>query len=87
METVLGFVAGYLAGCQDGKDGVKRLRESLQAILRSEEVRRLTAEALTVAQASAKRAMSSRSFGDTVGTVTDVLAHRARAIAAGNRAG
>jgi len=32
METILGFVAGYLAGCRDGKDGVKRLRESLEAI-------------------------------------------------------
>jgi hypothetical protein len=86
METILGFVAGYLAGCQGGKDGVKRLRESLKAIVSSPEVRRLTAEALTVAQASARRAVSSRSFGDAVGTVTDILAHRARAIGAGNRA-
>ena len=26
METIIGFVAGYIAGCQDGPDGVKRLR-------------------------------------------------------------
>jgi hypothetical protein len=89
METIFGFVAGYLAGCRDGKDGVKRLRDSIEAILSSDEVRRLTSQALTVAQATAQRAISDRNFGslsDTVGTVTDMLAHRARSIGSANRA-
>ena len=30
METILGFVAGYLAGSRDGKDGPKRLREAFE---------------------------------------------------------
>lgn len=89
METVFGFVAGYLVGCNDGKDGVKRLRESLQAILDSGEVRRLTGEAMTMAEATVRRAASGRGFdslSSTVDTVTDMLAHRAAAIGKGNRA-
>jgi len=89
METILGFVAGYIAGCKDGSDGVKRLRESLQAIRESGEVRRLTGEAMTFAEAAVRRAAAARGFGNlssTVGTVTEMLAHRANAIAKGDRA-
>jgi hypothetical protein len=89
METIFGFVAGYLAGCRDGKDGAKRLRESFEAIVSSDEFRRLTGEALTVAEAAVRRAASSRgmpSLGGTVGTVTDILATRAEAIGRGKRA-
>jgi hypothetical protein len=86
METILGFVAGYMAGSRDGKDGAKRLRESFEAIISSPEVRRLAGEAMTMAEAAARRATSGRSLSDTVGTVTDMLAHRAGAIGRGNRA-
>jgi hypothetical protein len=89
METILGFVAGYLAGSRDGKDGAKRLRESFEAIISSPEVRRMAGEAMTVAESAARRATAGRSFGslsDTVGTVTDMLAHRAGALGKGNRA-
>jgi hypothetical protein len=86
METILGFVAGYLAGCNDGKDGAKRLRESIETIVSSDEVRRLTAEALTMAQALVRQAAANRGLGDTVGTVSDLLAHRAGALGRGNRA-
>lgn len=89
METILGFVAGYLAGCRDGKDGPKRLRESFEAIISSPEARRLAAEAMTVAEAAARRAAAGRNFGslsDTVGTVSDMLTNRAAALGRGNRA-
>jgi hypothetical protein len=89
METLFGFVAGYIAGCNDGKDGIKRLRESVKAIMDSGEVRRLAGEAMTVAEAAVRRAAARQGFdslGDTVGTVTDMLAHRAAAIGRGNRA-
>jgi hypothetical protein len=89
METIFGFVAGYLAGCRDGKDGAKRLRESFEAILSSAEVKRLAGEAMTMAEAAARRATAGRSLGslsDTVGSVTEMLAHRAGAIGNGNRA-
>ncbi len=89
METLLGFVAGYMAGCNDGKDGIKRLRESVKAIVESGEVRRLAGEAVTVAEAAVRRAAARQGFdslGDTVTTVTDMLAHRAAAIGRGKRA-
>ena len=89
METIIGFVAGYLAGSRDGKDGVRRLRESIDAIMSSQEVRRLAGEAMALAEATARRAAASRgfgSFGDTVETVTDMLAHRASALGKGSRA-
>jgi hypothetical protein len=89
METIFGFVAGYIAGCNDGKDGVKRLRESVRAIMDSGEVRRLAGEAMTVAEATVRRAAAGRGFdslSDTVGSVTDMLADRAAAIGRGKRA-
>ena len=89
METIFGFVAGYLAGSRDGKDGVKRLRESFEAIMSSAEVKRLAGEAMTMAEAAARRATTGRSLGslsETVGNVTEMLAHRASAIGKGNRA-
>jgi hypothetical protein len=89
METLFGFVAGYLAGCKDGKDGVKRLRESVQTIMESGEFRRLTGEAMTMAEAAVRRAAEGRGFeslSGTVGTVSDMLAHRAGAIGRANRA-
>jgi hypothetical protein len=89
METLFGFIAGYLAGCRDGKDGARRLRESFEAIASSPEVKRMAAEAMTIAESAVRRAAAGRGFGslsDTVGTVTDMLAHRANAIGRGSRA-
>jgi len=78
METIMGFVAGYLAGAQGGRDGLERLRTSLKAIRASPEARRLAAEALSLAEMVARRA-SSQGLGGTVGGVTDMLVHRATA--------
>jgi hypothetical protein len=89
METIIGFVAGYIAGCQDGPDGVKRLRATVEAILSSDEAKRLTAEAMGFAEVAMRRAASGRSLSGlsgTVGTVTDMLVHRASALGKGPRA-
>jgi hypothetical protein len=56
METIIGFVAGYLIGAREGRAGLKRLRESVQAIKASPEARRLGSDALSFAEAAAKRA-------------------------------
>jgi hypothetical protein len=86
METILGFVAGYLAGCRDGKEGAHRLRASLEAILSSDEVKKMTAEAMSLAEIAVRRAASGKGgLTGTVGTVSDILAHRA-AIGRGSRA-
>ncbi len=86
METLFGFVAGYLAGCKDGQDGVNRLRASVEAIMKSDEAKRLTAEALSFAGVAVRRAASGRSLSATVGTVTDMLVNRASAAGNGTRA-
>jgi hypothetical protein len=89
METLIGFVAGYLTGCRDGKDGVKRLRASVEAIMGSDEVKRLTVEAKGFAEVAMRRAASGRSLtglSGTVGTVTDMLVHRASALGKRSRA-
>jgi hypothetical protein len=78
METILGFVAGYWAGCRDGRDGVARLRDSVDAIRNSPEARKLATEGLMFARVMLRRAAAGRGIsglGDTVGTVSDMLAH------------
>jgi hypothetical protein len=57
METVVGFVAGYLAGCRDGEEGLARLRESLKAIRDSPEARRMAGEAVALAGGVLQRAV------------------------------
>ncbi len=80
METLFGFVAGYLAGCKDGQDGLKRLRASVEAIMKSDEAKRVTAEAMSFAGVAVRRAASGRSLSGTVGTVAEVLAHRVQSM-------
>ena len=78
----MGFVVGYLAGCKDGQHGVKRLRASAEAVLSSDEVRRLTAAAISFAVAAMARAASGRrhtGLSGTLGTATDMLLRRASA--------
>ena len=85
----MGSWLGYIAGCKDGPDGVKRLRATAEAILSSDEVKRLTAEAMSFAEVAMRRAASGRSlsgFSGTVGTVTDMLMHRASALGKGPKA-
>jgi hypothetical protein len=80
METILGFVAGYLAGCRDGQDGLARMRDSLDAIRKSPEARRMAQEAMMIAGSTVRRAAAGRSIsglGGAVGTVTEILADRA----------
>jgi hypothetical protein len=75
METIIGFVVGYLVGSREGKAGLERLRTSANAIMRSPEVRRLAAEAITVAESTARQ-VSSRGAGGIGGNVARTLIDR-----------
>lgn len=75
METVIGFIAGYLAGSREGREGAERLRSSWAAIRTSPEVHRLAAEGLSVAEALTRRA-SARSLGAVGAGVARTLAGR-----------
>jgi hypothetical protein len=76
METIIGFVAGYLVGVNGGRDGLQRVRSSWQAIRTSPEVRRLLSEGAAVAQVAVSRA-SRGGLGEALGGVTDLIAARA----------
>ena len=85
----MGSCLGYIAGCKDGRDGVKRFRATAEAIVSSDEVKRLTVEAMSFAEVAMRRAASGRSltgFSGTVGTVTEMLTHRASALGKGPKA-
>jgi hypothetical protein len=75
METVIGFVIGYLAGSREGKAGLERLRESVNAIRRSPEVRRFAADAMNFAESAARQA-SSGGLGSIGGNVARTLLDR-----------
>jgi hypothetical protein len=89
METIVGFVAGYLVGTREGKDGLDRLRSSWHSIRTSPEVRKLATEAVTVAE-MAVRQVSARGrlggLGGAVGDVRDMLVGRAVGAREGSRA-
>jgi hypothetical protein len=78
METIVGFVIGYLAGSREGRAGLDRLRESWRGIRTSPEARKLAAEAMGVAELAVRRAAGS-GLTSTVNGMTDVLSHRAAA--------
>ncbi len=76
METIIGFVAGYIAGSRDGRAGLERLRTSWRAIRTSPEVHRLVAETVVVAESTLRRAATGGLSG-TVHTVSDLISSRA----------
>ena len=73
METIIGFVAGYLVGTREGKSGLERLKTSWHAIRTSPEVRKMAGDAITVAEQLVRRAPA----GGIGGTVVRTLASRA----------
>jgi hypothetical protein len=75
METILGFVVGYLAGSREGREGLERLRESWRGIRNSPEARKLATEAMGIAELAVRRAAGSGLSG-TVSGVSELLARR-----------
>lgn len=91
METVIGFVVGYLVGASEGKGGVERLKASVSAIIASPEARRLIGEAMTVAEPVARKASSAglgnlSNLGGIAGPVVKQLIDRAAGAREGSRA-
>ncbi|HTW01483.1 MAG TPA: hypothetical protein VMF87_14395 [Streptosporangiaceae bacterium] len=77
METIVGFVAGYLVGARDGREGMERLRSSWHAIRTSPEVRKLAGEAMSFAEMAVRRGSGRANIGGAVGEVTDMIVRRA----------
>jgi hypothetical protein len=72
METIIGFVAGYLVGTREGKAGLERLKTSWHAIRSSPEVRKLMTDAVSMAEQVVRQAP----VGGLGGTVVRTLASR-----------
>lgn len=73
METIIGFLAGYLVGAREGKAGLERLKTSVNAIRSSPEVRKMASDAMVLAEQVVRRAP----VGGISGTVARTLASRA----------
>jgi len=82
METIIGFVAGYLVGSREGKAGLERLKTSWHAIKASPEVRKMAVDAVTMAEQVVRRAP----IGGISGSVVRTLAARAAAHGQASRA-
>src|SRR5260370_36404040 len=68
METIIGFVAGYLVGSREGKAGLERLKTSWNAIISSPEVRKMASDAMVVAEQVVRRGPVSDIGGTAVRT-------------------
>jgi hypothetical protein len=77
METIVGFVAGYLVGTREGKDGLERMRSSWHSIRTSPEVRKLAGDLISLAETAVRQSSGRASIGGAVGNVTDMLVRRA----------
>ncbi len=89
METIVGFVAGYLVGTREGRDGLDRLRSSWRSIRTSPEVRKMALEAVSVAEMAVRQVSGRGSLGGLGGAASDVrdmLVRRAAGAREGSRA-
>jgi len=75
METIIGFVAGYLVGSRDGREGLAKLKESWQAIRSSPQVHQLIADSVAIA-GGAVRKTAAGGVSAAISGVGEVLANR-----------
>ncbi len=75
METIIGFLAGYLVGAREGKAYLERLKTSVNAIRSSPEVRKMASDAMVLAGQMVRRVPG----GDIGGAVARTLASRGAA--------
>ena len=75
METVIGFVVGYLVGTSHGRAGLAKVRTSAEAIRTSPELRRLAGEATGIAGIVLRQA-TSRGVAGAASEVTSRLLGR-----------
>ena len=76
METIIGFAVGFVIGTRQGREGMERLRASIQEIAGSDEVRALIGQAVALAAPVAQAAIRS-ARGERDGDVAQALARSA----------
>ena len=75
METIVGFVIGYLVGVREGPNGLDRLRTSARSIRESQELRELAAGAVALAAPILKQVVAGGGAAVLRGAY-DTVAHR-----------
>ena len=81
METIIGFVAGYLTGTRQGREGLDRARKSLRDIMKSAEARRMAGEAVARAGSIVGRGSARGATATATGLVKLVIRQVTEAIA------
>lgn len=76
METLIGFVIGYMVGTRQGRDGLQKTRESFDAIRSSPEVRQLVATGASIAGSTMKKLLSGGA-GPMLGGVVEAVSRKA----------
>jgi hypothetical protein len=82
METLIGFVAGYLVGTKQGRDGLAKARESIDAIRHSAEVRQMLLTGASVAGSAVRQVLGGGAGAVLTGAV-EALARKASDAMAG----
>lgn len=76
METLIGFMVGYVVGTRQGRDGLRTVRQSVDAIRHSPEVRELLSGGVSVAGGMAKQLLSGGA-GPMIANVVDTVSRKA----------
>ena len=76
METLIGFVVGYVVGSRQGRDGLRRAWQSVDAIRSSPEVHEVVKAGRSIAATTARRVLSGNA-GSMLAEAVDALAHKA----------
>jgi len=82
VEVVLGFAIGYFVGTRQGREGLQKALDSAQAIMASEETRKLLGEGLAALESAASPALDriggkpGRSQAARLGSMMDEVLRR-----------
>ena len=76
METVIGFVVGYLVGTRQGRDGLRKARDSFDAIRTSPEVQQLVSTGMSIAGSTMKQLLSGGA-GPMISGVVEAVSRKA----------
>lgn len=87
MEALIGFAIGYWAGTRDGKAGLERAWQALDAITKSDEFKGIVGQGLAVGGGLLSKGMSAGGSNGMGAVVMSMVANKAgKIISSGLRA-
>lgn len=76
METLIGFAIGYVVGTQQGREGLQKVRDSLGAILKSDDFRNVLSMSAAVSGDAVKTILSGGA-GPVLAEVVELASRKA----------